>query len=66
MEFGVLADVVPGARQVRRVELQTAIATFTGIRQDYLLGVAPDGLAVLDAQRLLRDEQLRVNEQLQG
>jgi purine-binding chemotaxis protein CheW len=66
MEFGVLADAVPGARLVPRGALQAAIPTFTGIRQAYLLGVAPDGLAVLDAARLLRDEQLVVNEQVQG
>jgi purine-binding chemotaxis protein CheW len=66
MEFGVLADVVPGVRTVRRAALQTAIPTFTGIRQAYLLGVTQDGLAVLDAERLLRDEQLMVDEQVQG
>jgi purine-binding chemotaxis protein CheW len=66
MEFGVLADSVPGARTLRRDALQSAIPTFTGIRQAYLLGVATDGLAVLDAQRLLRDETLMVNEQVQG
>jgi purine-binding chemotaxis protein CheW len=66
MEFGVLADVVPGVRTVRRAALQAAIPTFTGIRQAYLLGVTPDGLAVLDAARLLQGEQLVVNEQVQG
>jgi purine-binding chemotaxis protein CheW len=66
MEFGVLADSVPGARRVPRDALQPAIATFTGIRQAYLLGVAADGLAVLDAARLLHDEALAVNEQMEG
>jgi purine-binding chemotaxis protein CheW len=66
MEFGVLADSVPGARTVRRDALQAMIPTFTGMHQAYLLGVAPDGLAVLDAARLLRDDALVVNEQVQG
>jgi purine-binding chemotaxis protein CheW len=66
MEFGVLADSVPGAREVRRDALQAAVPTFTGIRQAYLLGVTMDGLAVLDAARLLRDPALRVDEQVQG
>jgi purine-binding chemotaxis protein CheW len=66
MEFGIVADAVPGARDVRRDTLQGAIATFTGIREAYLLGVAPDGLVVLDALALLRDETLVVDEQVQG
>jgi purine-binding chemotaxis protein CheW len=66
MEFGVVADAVPGARQVRRGELQASIATFGGIREAYLLGVGRDGLTVLDARRLLHDEALVVNEQVQG
>jgi purine-binding chemotaxis protein CheW len=66
MAFGVLADSVPGARKVRRDALQAAVPTFTGIRQAYLLGVTADGLAVLDATRLLRDPALRVDEQVQG
>jgi purine-binding chemotaxis protein CheW len=65
MEFGVLADSVPGARRIRRDALQAGIATFTGIRQAYLLGVTAEGLAVLDAQRLLDDPVLRVDEQVQ-
>jgi purine-binding chemotaxis protein CheW len=66
MEFGVLADAVPGARHVRRDALQAAVPTFTGIRQAYLLGVTKDGLIVLDAPRLLHDEALAVNEQVPG
>ena len=64
MEFGVLADSVPGARRVRRDGLQAQVATFSGIRQAYLLGVTTDGLAVLDAPRLLHDDALAVNEQV--
>jgi purine-binding chemotaxis protein CheW len=66
MEFGVLADAVPGVRTVRRDALQKEIATFTGIRQAYLAGVAGDGLVVLDAGKLLRDETLAVNEHSNG
>lgn len=66
MEFAIVADSVPGARRVRQGDLQAAIATFKGIREAYLLGVTRDGLAVLDAPRLLHDEVLMVNERLQA
>lgn len=65
MEFGVLADSVPGARTLRRDALQGDIPTFGGIRQAYLLGVTADRLAVLDAARLLHDPALKVDEQVQ-
>ncbi|HVZ43473.1 MAG TPA: chemotaxis protein CheW [Ramlibacter sp.] len=65
MEFGVLADVVPGHRSIAADRLQASIATFGGIHQAYLRGVTTDGLAVLDAPRLLGDERLVVRAEFE-
>jgi purine-binding chemotaxis protein CheW len=64
--FGILADAVTGIRHVPLCDLQPGLPTLTGVRQDYLKGVTPDQVAVLDADRLLRDPKLVINEQPGG
>lgn len=63
MEFGVLADCVIGTRSLVLAELQPALPTLTGIRAEYLLGLGPEQLIVLDADRLLADPGIVVNDQ---
>lgn len=62
MEFGVLADSITGVRSVRTDELTTGLVTLTGIREDYLKGVTPDRLIVLDGGRLLSDKNMIVRD----
>jgi purine-binding chemotaxis protein CheW len=64
MEFGLMADSIAGTRQVRQDELQSGLPTLTGIRDEYLKGVAGDGLIVLDAERMLADPGLVVREEV--
>jgi len=64
MEMGVLADRVTGTRQLRIDELQPALPTLTGIREDYLKGIGPGQLVVLDAVRLLADKKLLIHEEV--
>lgn len=64
MEFGILADVIIGTGKVPLNGLQLSIATLTGVREEYLKGVAQDGLIVLDAEKILRDEKIIVNEKV--
>lgn len=54
MELGLLADLLLGSALV-----QTVDATGPG---EYLRGIAPDGLYLLDAARILADERLLLNE----
>ena len=61
MEFGVLADAITGVHQVLRDRLQPPPPTFTGLRREYLLGVSPDRMAILDA-KILTDTRIVVNE----
>lgn len=63
---GVLADFGMDLVRVRTGSLQRSLPTLTGLAADYLLGVAADGLVVLDAERILGDPRIMVNEEVAG
>lgn len=63
MEFGVLIDGVLGVERVPRDALQPSLPTLTGVRQEYLKGLTPDRMAVLDGAKLLADRKLIVDEE---
>jgi purine-binding chemotaxis protein CheW len=62
MELGVLADAVLGVRSVTLGDLQPSLPTLTGIRVQYLRGVTSDSMVVLDAEALLSDSSIIVDE----
>ncbi len=62
-EFGILADTILGAGAVPLDDLQQAVPTLGGIRSELLMGVTPDRLIVLDAQKLLSHQALVVQEE---
>lgn len=64
MEMGILADRVAGTRILRLDELQPALPTLTGIRENYLKGIGPGQLVVLDAARILADKQIIIHEEV--
>jgi len=64
MEFGILADVVLGVRNVLLSELQPSLPTLTGIREDYLKGVTGEQVVILDAEKLLSDKKITVHEEV--
>lgn len=66
MRFGILADVVIGVRHVAAGEIQSSLPTLTGIREEYLRGVTPERMIVLDAEKILHDEKLVVEERVEG
>lgn len=63
MEFGVLADEIAGVRQIGRDEIQPALPTLTGVREEYLLGVSRERTVLLDGRRLLTDRSLVINDE---
>jgi purine-binding chemotaxis protein CheW len=63
MELGILADRIIGVRSVQADALQTSLPTLTGIRAEYLRGIALDGLIVLDVEKMVSDTKLIVNEE---
>jgi purine-binding chemotaxis protein CheW len=64
MVFGMVADAISGVSRIRRVGIQPSLPTLTGIREDYLLGVTAERVVILDAEKLLSDEKLIVQEQV--
>lgn len=63
MEFGLLADAVLGVQHIPLRSLQRALPTLTGIRAEYLRGVARERLVILDAARILADPKLVVRDE---
>lgn len=63
MVFGIVADTIIGVHRILRADIQPSLPTLTGIREDYLHGVTAERVVILDAEKLLHDEKLIVNEQ---
>ena len=66
MVFGILADTVAGMRRVPFAGIQPSLPTLTGVREAYLKGVTAERTVVLDAEKLLADEKIIVQEQVDG
>ena len=64
MQLGVLADVILGVREIAEEDIQPSLPTLTGIRAEYLIGVARERLVVLDARKLLSDGNIVVQEEV--
>ena len=62
MVVGILADAIVGVRGVPLSEVQPSLPTLTGIREKYLKGVTRERTVVLDAEKLLADEKIIVQE----
>ena len=63
MEFGVLADSMLGVLAIPMNEIQPPLPTLTGIREQFLKGVTSEGIAILDAGKLLADKNIVVYEE---
>jgi purine-binding chemotaxis protein CheW len=63
MRFGILADAIVGVRHIPLAEIQPSLPTLTGIREKYLKGVTAGRTVVLDAEKLIADEKIIVQEQ---
>ncbi|MBI2224293.1 MAG: purine-binding chemotaxis protein CheW [Betaproteobacteria bacterium] len=66
MVFGILADAVIGAKRIRLAGIQPSLPTLTGVREAYLKGVTAERTVILDAGKLLADETIVVQEQVEG
>lgn len=58
MELGILADQILGIRTVLLQQMQAALPTLSGIREDYLRGITSDRLVILDGEKLLAHPSL--------
>ena len=64
MELGLLADEITGMQSITLQEVQT-LPTWTGIRSEYLRGVTPQRLTILDVERILSDPKIIVHEEVE-
>jgi purine-binding chemotaxis protein CheW len=62
--FGILADEIVGVRNFLLKDVQSSLPTLTGVRKDYLKGVTPERVTLLDAEKLLASENIIVQEQV--
>jgi len=62
MEFGIVADVVEGIRTLSIDDIMATPVTVTGIGETYLKGVTKEHIVVLDAECLLNDKKMIINE----
>lgn len=65
MEAGLLADAVHGVTRILLATLQSSLPTLTGVRAEYLLGIAPERLTVLDVRKIMADPKTHIHEELQ-
>ncbi len=64
MEFGILTDAVLGTLSIELEEVQIVPPTVSGIGEKYLKGVTKEHIVLLDAENILNDEKMIVNEQV--
>ncbi len=60
--FCILADEVAGVRQILQRHVQSPLPTLAGVRKDYLKGITPERVALLDAEKFLASENIIVRE----
>lgn len=63
MEFGILADVVNGTQAIAVEDILVAPPTITGIGEKYFKGVTKEHIIILDAENILNDEKIIVNQE---
>jgi purine-binding chemotaxis protein CheW len=64
MEFGIMADIVNGTQAIELEDILTVPPTVSGIGEKYLKGVTKEHIMVLEAESILNDEKIIVNEQV--
>lgn len=62
MEFGILADTIDGTRSILIEEIQSSPVSTNGIGADYLRAITRDHIIILDAERILEDEKIIINQ----
>jgi purine-binding chemotaxis protein CheW len=64
MELGIIADVVLGGRSVNVQSIGMPPATLTGVNGQFLRGITPERLVILNAESILHHPQMVVNKQV--
>lgn len=64
MELGILVDYITGSKVLPLSIIQPPPPALADARRDYLRGIAPGPLAILDIVRLLDDPRMIVNDEV--
>jgi purine-binding chemotaxis protein CheW len=64
LEFAILTDKILGVAKAYKDELLKTLPTLKGIREDFLKGITPERVIILDQNKILNDERLIINEQV--
>jgi purine-binding chemotaxis protein CheW len=62
--LGIIADEVTGVRQIEQSTIHPSLATLAGKRAKFLRGITTDRVTILDVDKMLKDKDLLVNEQV--
>jgi purine-binding chemotaxis protein CheW len=65
VELGLLADAISGVGAIPLNLLQPSLPTLTGIRAQYLKGITPEQVVILDVPKILSDPKVIVNEEVE-
>lgn len=63
-EFAILVDTIVGMCPIPLAELQDDLPTLTDMAGEFIMGITPDRLTVLNGEKLLTDNRLVVNGDL--
>jgi len=63
MEFGILADVINGTYSIAIDTIQKSLSDAGGIGANYLKGVTSEHLILLDANKILADKKIIINQE---
>jgi len=62
LDVGILADDVSGATSIPVADILPPLAAFSALKEEYVQGVTPNRLIILNLQALLRDERIIVHQ----
>jgi purine-binding chemotaxis protein CheW len=64
MELGILADNIAGMQPVPFDAIRTSPVSVSGIGSDYLKGIAPGNVIILDGEKILNDKKIVIHAEV--
>ncbi len=61
-EFGIVTDEIEGTFQMCLTSLSSPPSTVNGIEAEYIKGITPNGIIILNAEHILTNKALIVNQ----
>ena len=61
IEFGILADNIIDVTKILSCSIQESFTGVDEVRKEYLLGVTPDRVVIIDAIKILNDRKIIIN-----